>query len=162
MPYSHIHIFDLDGTVIDSSHRFKGFKTKTGFKLDLDYWLKNCTKEAIFKDSFLPLIDHVRELIARPDKYVIFATARGCEEGDANYKFLEYHNLMPNKFIHRLGQADTRGGAELKIQAIKPLLNLRQFANVPVTVYEDNKTYLLKMCKALNAIPFYNLSNQGF
>ena len=160
MPFNHIHIFDLDGTVIDSSHRYKTVICDDGIRrIDLPHWIEN--EDKIHVDGFLPLIDHVRELIARPDKYVIFATARACIKGDDNYQFLKNHDIIPNKFIHRQGRKDNRGGAELKIQAIKPLLNLKQFKNVPLTVYEDNKSYLLKMCTALGAIPYYNLSIQG-
>jgi len=159
MEINHIHVFDIDGTFIDSSHRYKSIVKNGVRSIDLQHWIDN--EHMTEFDTFLPLISHVKELLSRPDKYVIFATARACVKGDETYKFLERHGLKPDLFIHRQGRKDTRGGAELKIHAIKPLLEFA-FKDIPVTVYEDNKKYLLKMCKALNAIPFYNPSNQGF
>ena len=47
-----IYIFDLDGTVINSSHRFTG--TAEG-KVNLEAWIKDSTRENIFKDTLLPL-----------------------------------------------------------------------------------------------------------
>ena len=52
-------IFDLDHTVIDSSHRQI---TKADGSLDLDNWIANCTREKIMADTFLPLAS----TLARP------------------------------------------------------------------------------------------------
>ena len=45
------YIFDLDNTVIDSSHR----QTFVDGKLDLDAWTRDNTKKNIRKDSLLPI-----------------------------------------------------------------------------------------------------------
>lgn len=140
-----IKIYDLDGTLIDSSHRYRA---KNG-KIDLQYWIDNDTPAKIMQDSFLDLYHWLREDLKRSDTYVIFATARACEIGDHNYQFLEHHKIMPDLFIHRQGREDTRGGAELKIAAIKPLLNLKQFKNATVHIFEDNIQYLQDMTIAL-------------
>jgi hypothetical protein len=47
-----IYIFDLDHTVIDSSHRQL---TRADGSLDLDHWIENCTREKIYQDKLLPL-----------------------------------------------------------------------------------------------------------
>ena len=46
------YIFDLDHTVIDSSHRQL---TKADGSLDLAHWITNNTREKIMADSLLPL-----------------------------------------------------------------------------------------------------------
>ena len=111
-----IKIFDMDGTIIDSSHRYRA--NEAGTAIDLDFWIKNDVPEMIAKDKFLPLMKWAIDAINDPEVYVIFATARGCVDGDGNYQYLEDNNIIPQKFIHRLGREDKRGGAELKIEGI--------------------------------------------
>ena len=159
-----IKIYDLDGTLIDSSHRYR--TDKTGERIDLNFWRENDIPEMIAKDSFLTLKKWLDEDLQRKDTYVIFATARACVEGDANYKYLKEHNVWPDKFIHRQGVNDNRGGAELKLAAIKPLLNLKQFKKATIHIFEDNLSYLEKMTKAVfnmgrPVVGHYIPSNQG-
>ena len=142
-----IKIYDLDGTLIDSSHRYR--TDETGKRIDLDYWRQNETPEKIMQDKFLALKKWLDIDLKRPDTYVIYATARACVEGDSNYQFLEHHGILPDKFIHRRGPEDSRGGAALKIEGIKPLLNLKQFKNATIHVFEDNINYLYDMVQAL-------------
>ena len=49
------YIFDLDGTVIDSSHRLGD---------SLDDWRRMNTPANVAKDSPLPLLDQMRDAIA--------------------------------------------------------------------------------------------------
>ena len=160
--YKEIKIYDMDGTIVDSSHRYKTRIDENGIeKIDLDFWIENDRPDMIAKDSLLPLADEYKADLANPEIYVIIATARGASKNDANYKYIKENLGMPNKFVHRNTMADRRGGAELKIQAIKPLLNLKPFKNAIVKVFEDNLDYLQKMCQELNAIPIYCESVQG-
>ena len=55
-----IYIFDLDGTTIDSSHRFTG--TAEG-KVNLAKWIEDSTRENIFKDTLLPLAKFMKALM---------------------------------------------------------------------------------------------------
>ena len=157
-----IKIYDMDGTIVDSSHRYRSIIDENGIeRIDLDHWVANDVPEMIAKDELLPLAEEYKQDLINPEIYVIIATARACSKNDANYQYIKNVLGMPNKFVHREGREDKRGGAALKIQAIKPLLNLKQFKNAIVKVFEDNKTYLQDMCQALNAIPIYCESNQG-
>lgn len=140
-----IKIYDLDGTLIDSSHRYRAKNDR----IDLEHWRKNDTPEKVMQDTFLDLYEWLKVDLKRDDTFVIFATARACVENDHNYEFLKAHNIEPDMFIHREGENDNRGGAELKIAAIKPLLNLKQFQNATVHIFEDNIQYLQKMVFAL-------------
>ena len=160
--YKEIKIYDMDGTIVDSSHRYKTRIDANGNeRIDLDFWIENDRPDMIAKDSLLPLADEYKADLANPEIYVIIATARGASKNDANYKYIKENLGMPNKFVHRNTMADRRGGAELKIQAIKPLLNLKPFKNAIVKVFEDNLDYLQKMCQELNAVAIYCESNQG-
>jgi len=154
-----IDIFDMDGTVIDSTHRYRTMPS--GDRIDLDHWIENDIPEMIARDSLLPMAEQYKKACIDPQTYVIIATARACEDGDANYQFIEKHLGLPDKFIHREGRSDTRGGAELKLKGIKPLLNLKQFVNAKVRVFEDNISYLKKMCDTLDGIGIYVPSKQG-
>lgn len=154
-----IKIYDLDGCVIDSSHRYR---TNTeGTAIDLDYWIRKDVPEEIARDSLLPMADQFKQDLLNPEVYVIVATARACIPGDANYVYLETTLGMPNKFIHRKGRDDERKGAHLKIQGIKPLLNLKQFKNAVLTVFEDNASYLKELCDEFNCMGVYVPSVQG-
>lgn len=154
-----IHIYDIDGTIISSSHRYR--TAKCGTKIDLEHWREHDNERFIHKDSPLPHLAQYKKDLQNPEIYVILATARACIEGDANYKYIARRMGTPDKFVHRQGIEDNRGGAELKIKAIKPLLNLRQFAGVAVHIWEDNKSYLSDMVCALNGIGHYVPSTQG-
>lgn len=153
-----IKIYDMDGTIVCSMHRYRAINNE---RIDLEHWRKHDIEEYIMQDSLLPLAEQYKQDLNNPNVYVIIATARACIKGDANYKFIEQNLGLPNKFVHRQGVDDNRGGAQLKIQAIKPLLNLKQFKNAIVHVFEDNKKYLSDMCNALNGIPHYVESRQG-
>ena len=142
-----IKIYDLDGTLIDSSHRYRAIDGR----IDLAHWRENDTRLNVFKDSFLDLYEWLKVDLKRKDTFVIFATARACTYNDHNYEFLKNNNIWPDMFIHRQGDTDTRGGAALKIEAIKPLLKLEKFANATIHIFEDNIQYLHDMSLALNA-----------
>ena len=77
-----IRIYDLDGTIIDSSHRAR--HDENG-KLDLDHWKANNTKENIFKDDLLPMY---WQLVAdyKNGDHIILCTAR--EMGKWDYEYL--------------------------------------------------------------------------
>jgi len=149
-----IRVFDLDGCLADSSHRYA---LGNDGKIDLQHWRDNSHK--VLQDAPLPLCKRYIEGMKDPDVYTIIATARvWCENST---KWVLRHLGQPDKLVHRQGNDDMRGGAALKIEAIKPMLNLRQFKDVQVEVYEDNHTYLRDLCHALNARGFYIPSPQG-
>ena len=73
-------IFDLDGTVIDSSHRKLA---KPDGSLDLEHWIDNCTPEKIAADSLLPLVSLMRKNW-RGGHTVLVCTARVLSDADYN------------------------------------------------------------------------------
>ncbi len=160
MAIKEVKIYDMDGTIVCSAHRYR--TDSSGENIDLAHWRSLDIAKFISQDSLLPLAEEYKRDLQNPGIYVIIATARACKKGDANYRFIREHLGNPDKFIHRLGPTDNRGGAELKLQAIIPLLNLKQFANASIKVFEDNISYLKKMCDRLNATGIYIPSVQGY
>ena len=142
------YIFDLDHTVIDSSHRQH---TKADGSLDLDNWIENCTKEKIMADKLLPLADLMRSAYARKHN-VIICTARVLSVWD--HVFLADNNLRAHAILSRkIG--DTRKDDDMK----RDLL-LRHFKslNIPVArwtrsaVFYDDNQAVLDMAKTLGII----------
>lgn len=89
------YIFDLDHTVIDSSHRQL---TRADGSLDLSHWIENCTHEKIMADTLLPLANVMRDFIAKK-RDVIICTARVM--GAADYEFLRVHGLAVPDILSR-------------------------------------------------------------
>src|SRR5210317_1634194 len=112
------YIFDLDHTVIDSSHRQL---TRADGSLDLAHWIENCSREKIFGDSLLPLADQMRDLIAR-GKNVVICTARVMS--DADYDFLYAHGLYTPWILSR-PMGSRLDDAELKRDYCVRLLRVR-------------------------------------
>ena len=106
-----LNIFDLDGTVINSSHRRQYNADGT---LDINAWRK-CTRESIMRDSLLPLASVMRELIAT-NKMVAICTARVL--GKADWEYLEMHQILPRIIISRI-EGDTTPDAEFKTRELQ-------------------------------------------
>ena len=154
--YKQIQIYDMDGTLVCSMHRFK---TTAEGKIDLPHWIENCTPEMIAKDSLLPLATQYKAHLRNPDIYVIIATARVMEKPD--YDFVKNVLGQPDKIVSRNGRGDTRKGATMKIAGLRFLNNLKQFSKVKKFFYEDNIDYLFPVARALNATPIFVKSEQG-
>jgi hypothetical protein len=112
-------IFDLDGTVIDSSHRKLALPDGT---LDLAHWVENCTPNKIFRDKLLPLARTMRKQI-RNGARVIICTSRVMSEAD--FAFLRLHGLMAAAVLHR-GVNDRRGDGIYKIAKLTGYLSQRE------------------------------------
>ncbi len=104
-----LYIFDLDGTVIDSSHRQN---TLPDGSLDLAHWIENNTVDKILADSLLPLAEKMREV--RSDTVAVI-TARVIQ--DADLAFLKRHNLKFD-FLFSRAQGNNTPDDLLKRRAI--------------------------------------------
>ena len=156
MKITQLHVFDFDGTLVDSSHRYRTI-SETG-KIDLKYWIANENKA--LEDSPLPYMSLFKTLLKTPGHFPLIATARiWCP---LSAEFARRHNINAT-IIARKNRQDCRGGAALKITGVNRLLNLKQFQGIQnIHVYEDNQQYLNDICVALpNTIPHFIPSNQG-
>ena len=132
-------IWDLDGTVIDSSHRYS---TLPNGDIDLPRWIADNTRANIEQDKLLPLARLMRSNYRQGD-IVIICTARVL--GVWDHVFLADHGIKA-QFILSRALGDNRGDAEMKRQKLLAL-----FADLSIpfarwtrnaTFYDDNQGVL--------------------
>ena len=131
--------FDLDHTVIDSSHRQI---TRPDGSLDLAAWVRNNTKANIMADTLLPLAAQWRRL-AKKNVTIVICTARVMGEHD--YEYLRRHGLRWDACLSR-PVGDSTPDAELKERMIRRYASARpmswaRFCATSV-FYDDNKNVL--------------------
>jgi len=130
-------IFDLDATVIDSSHRQI---TLADGSLDLRAWKKNSTYGKVMRDSLLPLANHWKKIQEMRNVFIAVLTARVM--ADADYDYLRFKGLKADKIMSR-AFFDHRPDHIMKRQKILTFLfdnNIKNWSNV--TFYDDNKNVL--------------------
>ena len=131
--------FDLDHTVIDSSHRQI---TRPDGSLDLAAWVRNNTKANIMADTLLPLAAQWR-LADKKGATIVICTARVMGEHD--FEFLRQHGLRWDACLSRRPY-DITPDAELKEKMIRDYARTRpmtwaRFCATSV-FYDDNKSVL--------------------
>jgi len=135
-----LYIFDLDHTVIDSSHRQI---TRADGSLDLDAWRLNCTKSQINRDSLLPLARFMRRAIADPNTQTAICTARVLSKHD--YNFLAEKQLITDYILARF-DGDNRRDDEMKYSKIWNLLTSLKIPRarwkISATLFDDNQSVL--------------------
>ena len=135
-----LYIFDLDHTVIDSSHRQL---TRADGSLDLDAWRLNCTKKQINRDSLLPLARFMRRAIADPNTQTAICTARVLSKHD--YNFLAEKGLVTDYILARF-EGDNRADDEMKYTKIWNLLTSLKIPRarwkISATLFDDNQQVL--------------------
>ena len=132
-------IFDLDHTVIDSSHRQI---TRADGSLDLAAWRRNNTRANIMADTLLPLAKEWQRL-AKKNVTIVICTARVMGEHD--YEFLRRHGLRWDACLSRR-PFEITPDAELKEKMIRDYARTRpmtwaRFCATSV-FYDDNKNVL--------------------
>ena len=127
-----IVIFDLDGTLVDSSHRTPNNPDGT---LNLQGYYKNRTRENVFKDTLLPLADTMKEMYWSGDYHVVICTAREIDQDDLEFlqwKGLRYHEILDRNNCRKKyhwGLPDP----EYKTKQLK------EFRHIEYTFYDDAK-----------------------
>lgn len=147
-----VSIYDMDGTIVCSMHRYRAVDGK----IDLAYWREN--QHLAMNDSLLPMAKQYQADLADPETYVIIATARVMNEPD--YAFVKNVLGQPDYIISR-NEGDSTSGGKLKINGLTKFFNLKNFANAEFTFYEDNATYLKTVCDRFNIRGVYIPSQQG-
>ena len=130
-------IFDLDATVIDSSHRQI---CKPDGSLDLAEWKRNSTYPKVMADRLLPLANHWNRIQKMKNVFIAICTARVMSEADLDY--LRIKGLKANEIMSR-SDTDHRPDAIMKKAKILAFLrdhNIRKSSDV--TFYDDNKNVL--------------------
>ncbi len=130
-------IFDLDATVIDSSHRQI---CKPDGSLDLAEWKRNSTYPKVMADKLLPLANHWNRIQKMKNVFIAICTARVMSGADLDY--LRIKGLKADEIMSR-SETDHRPDAIMKKAKILAFLRehkITKWSNV--TFYDDNKTVL--------------------
>lgn len=151
-----VSIYDMDGTIVDSSHRYRTITDERGERIDLAHWREN--EHRAFDDALLPMAKQYHADLADPACYVIIATAREMKEPD--WRFVREILGEPDYFISR-PHGSTVSGGTLKINGLTKFFNLITFKEAEFTFYEDNITYLKTVCDRFNIRGVYVPSKQG-
>jgi hypothetical protein len=156
MAIKRIRIYDMDGTIVCSLHRYRTIIDDRGERIDLDYWREN--EYRALDDSLLPLAEQYRSDLADPECYVIIATARVL--GEPDMQFIRETLGEPDYIVSRKS-GDTQSGRTLKIGGLAKFFNLVNFQTDDVVFYEDNVDYLKAVCDRFGIRGVYIPSRQG-
>lgn len=151
-----VAIYDMDGTIVCSLHRYRTIVDENGEKIDLQYWREN--EYRALDDSLLPLAEQYKSDLKDENCFVIIATARVLR--DADNTFIRDVLGEPDYIISRT-DGDTISGGKLKINGLAKFFNLLPFKNAEFVFYEDNVQYLKAVCDRFNIRGVYIPSKQG-
>lgn len=151
-----VAIYDMDGTIVDSSHRYRTIVDENGERIDLDHWREN--EYRAMEDQLLPMAAQYKNDLLDPNCYVIIATARVMNEPD--WQFVREKLGMPDYFISRPKDSSISGKL-LKINGLARFFNLVNFKDAEFVFYEDNIQYLKAVCDRFNIRGVYIPSVQG-
>lgn len=151
-----IAIYDMDGTIVDSSHRYRTVTIDGITRIDLPHWREN--EYRAMEDGLLPLAEQYRADLENPEVYTIIATARVM--GNADWKFVNEILGKPDYFISRRAD-EVISGSALKIRGLQKFFNLKQFKHCDAVFYEDNVSYLKAVCDHFQIRGVYIPSIQG-
>lgn len=141
MSFQNLVIFDLDETIIDSSHRTPNHPDGT---LDLARYFAMKNRESIFQDTLLPLAQVFKSL-NRDKNYIVICTARAMNQDDRDY--LAQHEIHAHLILCRPenGSENHIKDPVLKARKIQRLRNLKQFQGKAVIMFDDSKPVIRKM-----------------
>lgn len=148
MTLKRIHVYDLDGVLVDTSHRYRNLPNGT---IDIEYWLANRTAEKIAQDKLLPLARQYMKDCANPEIYTVICTARMYHVLDI--QFIVGYLGAPDKLIMR-PEGDLTADGLLKRRQLQRIFNLRQFQKLPRKFWDDNPKNL-HACRDLFDMVFH-------
>lgn len=148
-----IFIFDLDGTVIDTSHRYRDLPCG---KIDLDFWFANSTPEMIAKDTLLPIADVWRRYHSEGHTIVVctarsFMPLNGVDLGQIYIDYLANNNLQYHAILHRVmvgEDHETYSDGDLKTRLLNDWAEREGLASnwrKDAVMFDDNVTVIRKM-----------------
>lgn len=151
-----VAVYDMDGTIVDSSHRYRTIIDDAGERIDLTHWREN--QHLAMDDSLLPLAEQYRQDLRNENCFTIIATAREMHAPD--WEFVEQVLGMPDHFISRKS-GDNQSGKTLKINGLARFFNLKNFKDADFVFFEDNVQYLKAVCDRFGIRGVYVPSKQG-
>lgn len=155
-----IIVFDLDMTVVDSSHRHA---SKADGSIDLAHWFENCHRVA--DDTLLPLASRV-EMLYNAGHKIVLCTSRCMQAADFAWLDAHWNELPHHALYYRQGRfvekhspeyansyhgfiGDTRSDEEIKLEQMQEYIEsqgFKTFEQANLIIFEDN----LKTIAAFN------------
>jgi len=129
-----VNVFDLDYTLIDSTHRMNQFGDYY-VGVDVPFWLQHLSFEDVIKDKLLPLSNILIEF-NKTNFVNIAVTAR--EMFPADYEYLQLHNLRFNMILHRENSKEL--DSVIKEKKLKELFDTGDF--IPFLAFDDKEENL--------------------
>ena len=126
-----IAVFDLDGTVIDSSHRAL---TNEEGGINLENW-RTHTREQILGDSELPLISFMRDCISDTNIRTWICTSRNLSRADKD--LLDNLGIGGADLILSRDENDNREDVSYKLAKIKKRINLPSIKQREKIFFDD-------------------------
>ena len=153
-----IRIFDMDGCIVCSLHRYRTIVSPDGIeRIDLAHWREN--EHRAMDDGLLPMSATYRACLADPATYTVIATARVLHKPDRD--FIARTLGEPDHIISRAAD-DSRSGGLLKVLGLRRLFALKQFKALDdIVFFEDNISYLKTVCDEFGIQGVYVPSRQG-
>ena len=152
-----IAIYDMDGTIVCSLHRYRTIISDAGERIDLDYWREN--EYRAMDDSLLPLAENYKRDLADNNCFTVIATARILRSAD--FAFIAEKLGSPDFIVSR-PEGETISGGTLKINGLRKVFEMLPNVNRNNCVfYEDNVDYLKAVCDYFNIRGVYIPSKQG-
>ncbi len=124
--------WDLDGTLIDASHRSRYLESGD---YDIEYWREHCLEEYIEKDTLLPLASVFFEF-QKTGYTQIAVTARDMTISD--FEFLKRRNMHFEMILHRKDSLEL--DEVLKNERLQEFLN--EEGRIPFMAFDDKKENL--------------------
>lgn len=154
--FKRIHVYDLDGVLVDTSHRYR---TDKNGATDIQYWVENSTAKKMAKDKILPLAKQYIHDCIDPEIYCILCTVRAMHVLDLQY--IVGHLGMPDKIL-MVGESKPPYTKDhiLKRRALQRMFNLIQLQKLPRTLWEDNQITIDRLSDMFTHTIHVN-SNQG-
>ena len=157
--FQKLHVFDLDGTTIDSFHRVEPCLKADG-DLDLQSYRETaCTHDKVQADTLLPLAKYMQDLIKKGEKVAI-CTARKMSKTDYVYlrkaglrvsticsrdQLFKHFDSMQAKAIYHMKDSEYKRFWLQRLQILFPLHSL--------VVYDDHQG-VLEMAKDIGVLAF--------
>lgn len=157
--FQKLHVFDLDGTTIDSFHRVEPC-INPGGDLDLQAYRETaCSHDKVQADTLLPLAKYMQDLIQKGEKVAI-CTARKMSKTDYVYlrkagmrvsticsrdQLFKHFDPVQAKAIYHMKDADYKRFWLQRLQTLFPLHSL--------VIYDDHQG-VLAMAKEIGVLAF--------
>lgn len=147
-------VFDLDGTVIDTSHRYRNLPCG---KIDLQYWFENSTPEKIAKDSLLPLAHAWRRYYTEGHTIIVctardFSDLNGVDLGQIYRDYLAandlpYHALLYRNLAGANHESYADGALKVKLLGDYAAERGRVIEDMQFVMFDDNADVLDTLTK---------------